>query len=143
MGAVCQGSGLAADITNARIATLRIRRDYTDALDFAVVTLKRPKGFAPLDPLGVPLPHGTEVTARVPRMLGERRVPKGVVGRVVKVHDEGSVDVAIIGYGVLTYEREQVRARKPGQVRFAQRRAADWDALRPCAILEATVGSRA
>ena len=95
MGAVCQGSGLAADITNARIATLRIRRDYTDALDFAVVKLKRPKGFAPLDPLGVPLPHGTEVTARVPRMLGERRVPKGVVGRVVKVHDEGSVDVAI------------------------------------------------
>lgn len=104
---------------------------------------KRPKGLAPIDPLSVELPHGTEVTCRVPRMLGERRVPKGVVGRVVKVHETGDVDVAVTGYGVLTYERDQVRARKPGQVRFAQRRAADWDALRPCAILEATVGSRA
>jgi len=107
------------------------------------VTLHRPKGLGPLDPLSVPLPHGTEVTTRVPRALGERRVPKGVVGRVVKVHEDGAVDVAVTGYGVHTYARDEVRPRKPGQVRFAMRRQADWDALRPCAILEATVGSRA
>ncbi|HEY3449060.1 MAG TPA: nucleotidyltransferase domain-containing protein [Myxococcales bacterium] len=107
------------------------------------MSTKRPKGLAPIDPLSIELPHGTEVTCRVPRMLGERRVPKGVVGRVVKVHESGDVDIAVTGYGVLTYERDQVRPRKPGQVRFAQRRQADWDALRPCAILEATVGSRA
>ncbi len=104
---------------------------------------RRPKGLAPIDPLSIELPHGTEVTCRVPRMLGERRVPKGVVGRVVKVREGGSVDVAVTGYGVLTYERDEVRPRKPGQVRFARRRQADWEALRPCAILEATVGSRA
>ncbi|MGC4118143.1 MAG: nucleotidyltransferase domain-containing protein [Myxococcales bacterium] len=104
---------------------------------------KRPKGLAPIDPLSVELPHGTEVTCRVARMQGEQRVPKGVVGRVVKVHESGDLDIAVVGHGVLTYERDQVRPRKPGQVRFAQRRAADWDALRPCAILEATVGSRA
>jgi RNA repair pathway DNA polymerase beta family len=33
--------------------------------------------------------------------------------------------------------------RKPGQVQFALRRAAAWEALQPCAVLEATVGSRA
>jgi hypothetical protein len=76
-------------------------------------------------------------------MLGERRVPKGVVGRVVKIHDDGRLDVTVTGYGVLCYSRDEVRPRKPGQVRFAQRRQADWDALKPCTILESTVGSRA
>jgi hypothetical protein len=108
----------------------------------ALMPLHRPKGFQPIDPLSIPLPHGTEVTARVERMLGEVRVPKGVVGRVVKVRDDG-VDVQVTGYGVVAYAREEVIPRKPGQVRFAARREADWDALRPCAILEATVGSRA
>ena len=42
-----------------------------------------PKGLAPIDPLAVPLPHGTEVTTRVERLAGDRRIPQGVVGRVV------------------------------------------------------------
>lgn len=101
-----------------------------------------PKGLAPIDPLAVPLPHGTEVTTRVDRLIGSRRVPQGVVGRVVAIRDDG-FDVLVTGVGVLRYAREELMPRRPGQVRFAEQRAADWDALRPCVILEATVGSRA
>ncbi len=32
------------------------------------------KGFADIDPLTRPLPHGTEVSTRVDRIVGERRV---------------------------------------------------------------------
>src|SRR5206468_12184673 len=35
------------------------------------------------------------------------------------------------------------RSRKVGQVRFARRREAVWSALRPCSVLETTVGSHA
>jgi hypothetical protein len=34
-----------------------------------------------LDARAVPLPHGTEVVTRVARIVGERRVPQGSVGR--------------------------------------------------------------
>ncbi len=101
-----------------------------------------PKGLAPIDPLAVPLPHGTEVTTRVERLAGDRRVPQGVVGRVVAIRDDG-FDVLVTGIGVLRYARDELMPRRPGQVRFAEQRAADWDALRPCVVLEATVGSRA
>jgi hypothetical protein len=38
---------------------------------------------------------------------------------------------------------QEILPRRPGQVRFAEQRAADWDSLRRCVVLEATVGSRA
>jgi hypothetical protein len=103
---------------------------------------RRPKGLAPIDPLSVPLPHGTEVTTRVERLAGGRRVPQGVVGRVVAIHEDG-FDVLVTGIGTVRYARDELLPRRPGQVRFAEQRAADWEALRPCVVLEATVGSRA
>ena len=96
-----------------------------------------------LDPLAVPLPNGTEVTTRVDRVLSpERRVPQGAVGRVVGQRGD-DLDVMIVGVGVLRYARRELVPRKVGQVRYAQRRAGAWEALRPCAVVEATVGSRA
>ncbi len=98
---------------------------------------------APFDPLAVPLPSGTEVTTRIARVVvGGRPVPEGAIGRVV-----GAVgamfDVKIVGVGVLRYARSELVPRKIGQVRYARRRADAWGALRPCTVLEATVGSRA
>ncbi len=92
--------------------------------------------------MSVPLPHGTEITTRVERSLDGRRVPQGVVGRVVRSRD-GGVDVVISGLGELWYARGEVTPRRPGQFDFAQRREAAWADLRPCVVLEATVGSRA
>ncbi len=102
----------------------------------------RLRGLSHLDPLAVPLPNGTEVTTRVDRLLGERRVPQGAVGRVVATRPEG-LDVMLVGVGVVRYRRDELVPRKLGQVRHAERRGASWDALRPCVVLEAVVGSRA
>jgi hypothetical protein len=102
----------------------------------------RLRGMEHLDPLAVPLPNGTEVSTRVDRLLGERTVPLGSVGRVIAERD-GVYDVRVVGVGVVSYSRAELLPRKAGQLRFALRRAADWDALRQCAVLEATVGSRA
>ncbi len=95
-----------------------------------------------LDPRAVPLPNGTEVSTRVDRDHAGRRVPQGAVGRVVATEGD-TVDVAVVGVGVLRYSRAEVLPRKQGQIRYARRRAAAWDALVPCAVLVATVGSRA
>jgi hypothetical protein len=95
-----------------------------------------------IDPLATPLPHGTEVTTRVEKFSGERRIPQGVVGRVVRAHD-GGFDVLVVGSGAIWYTRDELLPRKAGQVQFARRRAEAWDALRPCVVLEAVVGSRA
>lgn len=103
----------------------------------------RIRKLAAVDPRSAPLPHGTEVVTRVDRALDEgRRVPQGAVGRVVSL-DGDAVDVAIVGVGVLRYARDEVLPRKIGQARYAERRAAAWDALRSCVVLEAVVGSRA
>ncbi len=102
----------------------------------------RLRGLDHLDPLSVPLPHGTEVSTRVDRDHQPRRIPLGAVGRVMAEHD-GVYDVQIIGVGIVSYARSELMPRKAGQLRFALRRAADWDALRRCAVLDATVGSRA
>lgn len=102
----------------------------------------RLRGLTHMDPLAVPLPNGTEVTTRVDRILGDRRVPQGAVGRVVATRPEG-LDVLIVGVGVVRYLRGELIPRKLGQVRHATRRSAAWDALRPCVVLEAIVGSRA
>jgi len=95
-----------------------------------------------LDSRAVPLPHGTEVVTRVDRIVGERRVPQGCIGRVTKIAGE-DLDVTIVGVGVVRYARSELSPRRVGQVRFAHRRADAWDSLRPCVVLEATVGSRA
>lgn len=95
-----------------------------------------------IDSRAVPLPHGTEVVTRVDRVASERRVPRGTVGRVTKV-DGDAVDVKIVGVGVLRYARGELTPRRVGQALFAHRRAEAWDALRPCVVLEAVVGSRA
>jgi hypothetical protein len=55
-----------------------------------------------LDARAVPLPHGTEVVTRIDRIVGERRVPQGSVGRVSKA-DGDDLDVTIVGVGWLTY----------------------------------------
>lgn len=102
----------------------------------------RVEGLSDLDPLSVPLPVGTEVSTRVERMLGERRVPHGAVGRVTAV--QGSeIHVEIVGVGALTYAREDLIPRKVGQLRFAHRREAAWSALRPHVVIETVVGSHA
>jgi hypothetical protein len=88
------------------------------------------------------LPHGTEVVTRVDRLVGERRVPQGSVGRVTKV-DGDELDVTVVGVGVVRYARDELSPRRVGQVLFAHRRADAWDALRPCVVLDAIVGSRA
>jgi hypothetical protein len=90
----------------------------------------------------VPLPHGTEVTTRVERLCDGRRVPQGVVGRVVRARG-GGFDVLFAGLGEVWYARGELLPRKPGQLHFALRREATWQALRRCVVLEAVVGSRA
>ncbi len=105
-------------------------------------TPTRPRGYEQVDRLSVPLPHGTEVTTRVERLAGERRIPQGVVGRVARARD-GGFDVQIVGVGEVWYARSELVPRRPGQLQFALRRAATWDALRPCVVLETIVGSQA
>ncbi|WP_044248358.1 DNA polymerase beta superfamily protein [Chondromyces apiculatus] len=102
----------------------------------------RLRGLSHLDPQVVPLPNGTEVITRVDRVVDERRVPQGAIGRVVATHPEG-LDVMLVGIGVVRYQRDELSPRKLGQVRHAERRGAAWDALTPCIVLEAVVGSRA
>jgi hypothetical protein len=99
-------------------------------------------GLTEVDPRAVPLPHGTEVTTRVERHLHGRRVPQGLVGRVVRARD-GGFDVLITGVGELWFERDELAPRKGGQLEYAQRREQAWQALWPCRVVEATVGSRA
>lgn len=102
----------------------------------------RLSGLAEIDPLSVPLPHGTKVTLRVERVLHGRRVPQGLVGRVVRARD-GGFDVLITGVGELWYARSELAPRRTGQMQFAQRRESAWQSLHPCRVLEATVGSNA
>lgn len=64
------------------------------------------------------------------------------MGRVVGQEGNGLV-VQVVGVGPVRFARDELLPRKQGQLRFAARRAAAWDALRPCIVLEATVGSRA
>ncbi len=102
----------------------------------------RLKSLAELDSRAVPLPHGTEVVTRADRIVGERRVPQGSVGRVTRVEGD-TLDVTIVGVGVVRYARADLSPRRVGQVLFAHRRASAWDALHPCVVLRTTVGSRA
>lgn len=102
----------------------------------------RVRHLAHLDPLAVALPHGTEVTTRTAKTVGERRVPQGTIGRVVKIVGD-ELDVAIVGVGTLRYERRELSPRRVGQVLWAQRRESAWTALLPCVVIDAQVGSHA
>ncbi|KIG16542.1 Undecaprenyl-phosphate N-acetylglucosaminyl 1-phosphate transferase [Enhygromyxa salina] len=102
----------------------------------------RIKGLEDIDPLRVPLPHGTEVTTRVDREFQGRVVTQGAVGRV-KAIEGSAVTVHVVGVGNVRYAREELTPRKAGQLEFAVRREAAWQALRGNAILETVVGSRA
>jgi predicted nucleotidyltransferase len=102
----------------------------------------RLKNLEQLDERAVPLPNGTEVVTRVDRIVGERRVPQGSVGRVTRI-DGDAIDLTIVGVGVVRYARGEVSPRRVGQVLFAHRREGAWEALRPCVVLETTVGSHA
>jgi predicted nucleotidyltransferase len=95
-----------------------------------------------LDPRSVPLPHGTEVITRVDRIVGERRVPQGTIGRVTKIEGD-RLEVTVVGVGVLSYARDELSPRRVGQVLFAHRRADGWQSLRSCVVLDTVVGSRA
>ncbi len=112
-----------------------------------------------VDPLGAPLPHGTEVTSRVDRVLGERVVPQGAVGRVVgggegvwgrssagpsaaPIVEQRFFDVLVVGVGTVRYSRDELVPRKVGQVRYARRREDAWSSLSPCVVVDAVVGSR-
>lgn len=90
----------------------------------------------------MPLPHGTEVVTRVDRIVDERRVPQGTIGRVTKLDGE-LVEVTVVGIGVLQYRRDELSPRRVGQALYAQRRADAWEALQPCVVVETMVGSRA
>jgi RNA repair pathway DNA polymerase beta family len=95
-------------------------------------------GLADLDAQTVPLPAGTDVVTRVDR----DGVPKGAFGRV-GVFTGDSVEVMFIDGRTARYVRSEIVPRKLGVVRYALRRAAAWEALRPCVVLETVVGSRA
>jgi hypothetical protein len=95
-------------------------------------------GLADLDPAAVPLPAGTEVTTRVDR----EGKPQGASARVAKV-DGDRIEVVFLDGARATYLRSEVAPRKLGVMRYAQRRAAAWDALKPCTVLDTLVGSRA
>jgi hypothetical protein len=99
-------------------------------------------GLADLDPTAVPLPPGTEVTTRVDRVVDGEIRPQGATGRVSKL-DVDRVEITFVDGKRATYLRAEVVPRKLGVARYAQRRAAAWDALHPCIAIDTLVGSRA
>lgn len=92
--------------------------------------------------MAVPLPAGTEVTTRVDREAGGELRPQGATGRVAAI-DGDRVEVQFLDGKRATYLRAEVVPRKLGVQRYAQRRAAAWEALRPCVVIDTLVGSRA
>ena len=99
-------------------------------------------GLADLDPHAVPLPVGTEVTTRVDRSIDGDLRPQGAIGRVASVDGE-RIEVVFLDGKRGAYLRAEVMPRKLGVTRYAQRRAAAWDQLRPCVVIDTIVGSRA
>ncbi|HVK73467.1 MAG TPA: nucleotidyltransferase domain-containing protein [Kofleriaceae bacterium] len=100
-------------------------------------------GLGDVDPRSVPLPPGTEVTTRVDRVVGERTVPQGAVGRIVALHGDDQLDVDVVGVGRVRYLRHELAPRKLGLLRYAQRRHDAWTELAPTIVLDVVVGSRA
>lgn len=99
-------------------------------------------GLADLDPTAVPLPPGTEVVTCVDRVVDGELRTRGATGRVAAIAGD-RVDVAFVDGKRASYLRLEVTPRKLGALRYAQRRAAAWDQLRPCVAIDTLVGSRA
>jgi hypothetical protein len=99
-------------------------------------------GIADLDPMAVPLPAGTEVTTRVDRVVGGEVRPQGATARV-RVIDGDQVEVSFLDGTRARYLRSEVTPRKLGVARYARRRAAAWEQLAPCIVIDTLVGSRA
>lgn len=99
-------------------------------------------GLADLDPTAVPLPVGTEVTTRVDRVIEGGIREKGASARVTAV-DGDQVEVLFLDGKRAVFLRAEVVPRKLGVARYAQRRAAAWEQLRPCVVIDTVVGSRA
>ena len=115
-------------------------------------------GLSDLDPQTVPLPAGTEVTTRVDRSVdrsvdrgvdrgvdrsaGDWMIPQGATARVARVDGE-RVEVVFLDGKRATYLRSEITPRKLGVAKYAQRRAAAWEQLRPCVVVDTIVGSRA
>ena len=99
-------------------------------------------GLSDLDPAGVPLPAGTEVTTRVDRIVDGEPRTQGAIGRVSAI-DGDRVDVVFLDGKKATFLRDEVMPRKLGVARYAQRRALAWDQLKPCVVIDTLVGSRA
>jgi hypothetical protein len=99
-------------------------------------------GLTDIDPTSVPLPPGTEVVTRVDRAVDGELRPQGATGRVSKL-DGDRIEVTFVDGRRATYLRTEVTPRKLGVARYAQRRAAAWDQLRSCAVIDTLVGSRA
>lgn len=99
-------------------------------------------GLSDLDLLAVPLPAGTEITTRVDREHDGALRLQGAVGRVLTTAGD-EVEVSFLDGSRGRYLRHEVVPRKLGVVRYAQRRAASWQALSPCIVVDAQVGSRA
>jgi hypothetical protein len=104
-------------------------------------------GLADLDPTAVPLPAGTEVVTRVDRIVDGELRPQGATGRVASMVPGGEggpvVEVVFLDGRRATYLRSEVTPRKIGLQRYALRRAAAWEHLRPCVVVDTVVGSRA
>jgi len=99
-------------------------------------------GLVDLDPQAVPLPAGTEVVTRVDRVVDGELRPQGASGRVKAIAGD-QVEVIFLDGKTARYLRVEVTPRKLGVQRYAQRRAAAWDSLRPCVVIDTVVGSRA
>ena len=99
-------------------------------------------GLVDLDPQAVPLPAGTEVVTRVDRVVDGQLRPQGASGRVKAIAGD-QVEVIFLDGKTARYLRVEVTPRKLGVQRYAQRRAAAWDSLRPCVVIDTVVGSRA
>lgn len=94
--------------------------------------------WADFDPMAVPLPSGTLVSTR----HAHEGLPQGAVGRVVG--SQGSMVTLRLADGrSVDLPRTEVVPTKLAEARYAVRRAEAWSALRPTAIVETVVGSRA
>jgi hypothetical protein len=103
-------------------------------------------GLGDLDPAAVPLPVGTEVIARVDRLVDGELRPAGAIGRVTAIAaspDGDRLDVVFIDGRRATYLRDELTPRKLGVARYAHRRHAAWEQLHGCIVVDAVVGSRA
>lgn len=102
-----------------------------------------PKGLREIDPRTVTLPCGAEIATTCELQVGDKRIPMGVVGRVVALPGPERVRVRLVGRGEHELGRDQIAPRNDGHLRFAIAREQAEQALGPCEILAVTVGSRA